>query len=93
MLIKSYKKQLLELAFDNHTVMKKAYRLAGIPYSSYHRNFKTDPEVEITLSNANKIANKISELSTELALAKIRKSGMWWPVKVKIKEAITKDGF
>ena len=76
MLIKSYKKQLLELAFDNHTVMKKAYRLAGIPYSSYHRNFKTDPEVEITLSNANKIANKISELSTELALAKIRKSGM-----------------
>ena len=56
--------------------MKKAYRLAGIPYSSYHRNFNTDPEVEITLSNANKIANKISELSTELALAKIRKSGM-----------------
>ena len=76
MLIKSYKKQLLELAFDNHTVMKKAYRLAVIPYSSYHRNFKTDPEVEITLSNANKIANKISELSTELALAKIIKSGM-----------------
>ncbi len=76
MLIKSYKKQLLELAFDNHTLMKKAYRLAGIPYSSYHRNFKTNPEVEITLSNANKIAMKISELSTELALAKIRKSGM-----------------
>ena len=76
MLIKSYKKQLLELAYQNQIDMKKAYRLAGIPYSSYHRNFKTDPEAEITLSNANKIANKISELSTELALAKIRKSGM-----------------
>ena len=49
-------------SLENHTLMKKAYRLAGIPYSSYHRNFKTDPEVEITLSNANKIAIKISEL-------------------------------
>ena len=37
---KKLQKQLLELAYQNQIDMKKAYRLAGIPYSSYHRNFK-----------------------------------------------------
>ena len=76
MLIKSYKKQLLELAFDNHTVMKKAYRLAGIPYSSYHRNFKTNPEVEISLPNALKVAKQIEIMNQNIFLEKIKENGM-----------------
>ena len=76
MLIKSYKKQLLELAFDNHTVMKKAYRLAGIPYSSYHRNYKTNPEVEISLPNALKVAKQIEIMNQNIFLEKIKENGM-----------------
>ena len=76
MLIKSYKKQLLELAFDNHTVMKKAYRLAGIPYSSYHRNFKTNPKVEISLPNALKVAKQIEIMNQNIFLEKIKENGM-----------------
>ena len=76
MLIKSYKKQLLELAFDNHTVMKKAYRLAGIPYSSYHRNFKTNPEVAISLPNALKVAKQIEIMNQNIFLEKIKENGM-----------------
>ena len=56
--------------------MKKAYRLAGIPYSSYHRNFKTDPEVEISLANAEKIAKQINVLSKEINLEKMKENGM-----------------
>ena len=76
MLIKSYKKQLLELAFDNHTVMKKAYRLAVIPFSSYHRNFKTNPEVEISLPNALKVAKQIEIMNQNIFLEKIKENGM-----------------
>ena len=76
MLIKSYKKQLLELAFDNQIDMKKAYRLAGIPYSSYHRNFKTNPEVEISLPNALKVAKQIEIMNQNIFLEKIKENGM-----------------
>jgi|TARA_R100000479_G_C6338140_1_gene184217 hypothetical protein len=56
--------------------MKKAYRLAGIPYSSYHRNFKTDPEVEISLPNALKVAKQIEIMNQKIFLEKIKENGM-----------------
>jgi len=56
--------------------MKKAYRWAGIPYSSYHRNFKMNPEVEISLANAEKIAKQINVLSKEINLEKMKENGM-----------------
>lgn len=76
MLIKSYKKQLLELAYPNKVDMKKAYRWAGIPYSSYHRNFKMNPEVEISLANAEKIAKQINVLSKQITIEKMKENGM-----------------
>ena len=43
--------------------LKKAYRHAGIPSSSYYRNFESDPIVEITFHNTEKIAKQIKQLS------------------------------
>ena len=56
--------------------MKKAQRLAGIPYSSYHRNFKTNPEVEISLPNALKVAKQIEIMNQNIFLEKIKENGM-----------------
>ena len=52
-----------ELASPMKIDLKKAYRHAGIPSSSYYRNFESDPIVEITFHNAEKIAKQIKQLS------------------------------